>query len=190
MCNELTTLLVDENLKSIQAAATGTSDVLNRGLEDAKRNLDDMDAKLADFKKQYVGQLPGDEENNLKILMELNAQLEANTQTLNRALQDKSYTESMLASQLTVWKSTQSQSNSVTLQKQISDLREQLLQLQARYADDHPDPETGSAGIAELSKKLTDIENSSGGTADGPVEKGATMEPPEITQLRSAIAPV
>ncbi len=94
VCNELTTLLVDENLKSMQAAASGTSDVLSRGLEDAKQNLDQLDAKLAEFKKQYVGQLPGDEENNLKILMGLNSQLEANTQTLNRAQQDKAYTES------------------------------------------------------------------------------------------------
>ena len=122
VCNELTTLLVDENLKSIQAAATGTSDVLNKGLEDGKRNLDEMDAKLADFKKQYVGQLPGDEESNLKILMGLNAQLEANTQTLNRAQQDKSYTESMLASQLATWKSSQSSTNPQTLEKQVSDL--------------------------------------------------------------------
>ena len=31
--------------KSVQAAATGTSDVLSKGLEDAKRNLDDLDAQ-------------------------------------------------------------------------------------------------------------------------------------------------
>ena len=77
--------------------------------------------KLAAFKKQYVGQLPGDEENNLKILMGLNSQLEANTQTLNRAQQDKSYTESMLAQQLAAWKSEQSSTNPETLQKQLSD---------------------------------------------------------------------
>ena len=73
ICNELTSLLVTENLKSIQAAATGTTDVLNRNLEDAKHSLDDLDSRLAAFKKQYVGQLPGDEENNLKILMGLNS---------------------------------------------------------------------------------------------------------------------
>ena len=67
---------MNENLKSVQAAAKGTSDVLNRGIEDAKRNLDDLDSKLAAFKKQYVGQLPGDEESNLKILTGLNSQLE------------------------------------------------------------------------------------------------------------------
>ena len=120
VCTELTSLLVDENLKSVQAAASGTSDVLNKGLEDAKRNLDDLDSRLAAFKKQYVGQLPGDEENNLKILMGLNSQLESNTQTLNRAQQDKAYTESMLAQQLAAWKSSQTSNNPETLQKQLS----------------------------------------------------------------------
>ena len=47
ICNELTTLLVNENLKSVQAAAKGTSDVLSKGIEDAKRNLDDLDSKVA-----------------------------------------------------------------------------------------------------------------------------------------------
>src|SRR5437588_3953614 len=39
ICVELTTLLLDENLKSMQAAASGTSDVLSKGLEDAKHTL-------------------------------------------------------------------------------------------------------------------------------------------------------
>jgi len=108
ICNELTSLLLEENLKSREDVARGTTDFLIKGLGDAKRNLDDLESKLASFKKQYVGQLPGQEENNLKILMGLNSQLEANTQTLNRAQQDKSYTESMLAQQLAAWKSAQS----------------------------------------------------------------------------------
>ena len=42
ICNELTSLLVQENERQVQDAATGTSEVLNRGIEDAKRNLDDQ----------------------------------------------------------------------------------------------------------------------------------------------------
>ena len=183
ICNELTSLLVDENIKEVQAAATGTSEVLNRGIEDAKRSLDDQDAKLAEFKKKYVGQLPGDEENNLKILMGLNSQLESNTQTLNRAQQDKAYTESMLAQQLAAWKSSQSTTNPDTLQKQLSDLQSQLLQLQARYTNDHPDVIKAKADIAEVKKKLAEIDKASA-NPDAASEKSTGMEPPEIRQLR------
>jgi uncharacterized protein involved in exopolysaccharide biosynthesis len=133
ICNELTSLLLAANYESREDVARGTTQLLSKGLDDAKRSLDDMDSKLAAFKKQYTGQLPGDEENNLKILMGLNSQLEANTQTLNRAQQDKSYTESLLAQQLSAWKSAQSSNNPQTLEKQLSDLQSQLLQLEGKY---------------------------------------------------------
>ena len=55
--------------------------------------------------------------------MGLNSQLDANTQTLNRATQDKSYTESLLAQQVAAWKSSQSASNPQTLQQQLSQLQ-------------------------------------------------------------------
>lgn len=184
ICTELTTLLLDENLKSLQAAASGTSDVLSKGLEDAKRNLDELDSKLAAFKRQYVGQLPGDEENNLKILMGLNSQLDANTQTLNRAQQDKTYTESMLAQQLAAWRSTQSSSNPQTLEKQLSDLQSQLLALQGRYTDDHPDVIKTKADIGEVKKKLAEINKASSDATDAGTEKASAMEPAEIKQLR------
>jgi uncharacterized protein involved in exopolysaccharide biosynthesis len=183
LCSELTALLISENLRVVQDAASGTSDVLAKGIEDAKRNLDDMDAKLATFKKQYVGQLPGDEENNLKILMGLNSQLEANTQTLNRAQQDKAYTESMLASQLAAWRSMQS-SNPQTLQKQLSDLQSQLVDLQARYTNDHPDVIKTKADIAEVKKKLAEGDKAAAEAGNAENDKVSANEPPEIRQMR------
>jgi uncharacterized protein involved in exopolysaccharide biosynthesis len=167
--------------------AKGTSDVLSRGLEDAKRNLDDLDSKLATFKKQYVGQLPGDEENNLKILMGLNSQLEANTQTLNRAQQDKAYTESMLAQQLGAWNSSQSSTNPQTLEKQLSDLQTLLLGLQARYTDDHPDVIKTKADIAEVKKKLAEINKATSTAGDASTQAASAAEPAEIRQFRLQI---
>ena len=184
ICNELTDLLVREYANQINDAAAGTSEVLNRGIEDAKNNLDGMDSKLAEFKKQYVGQLPSDQENNLKILTGLNSQLESNTQTLNRAQQDKAYTESMLAQQLSTWKSSQNSTNPDTLQKQLSDLQSQLLQLQSKYTDDHPDVIKTKADIDGVKKKLADINKGSSDTADGSTEKVNASETPDIRQLR------
>ena len=183
LCNELTSLLLEENLKSRQDVARGTTDLLNKGLDDAKHTLDDLDSKLAAFKKQYVGQLPGDEENNLKILMGLNSQLEANTQTLNRAEQDKAYTESLLAQQLAAWRSAQTSNNPEALQKQMADLQSQLVQLESRYTEDHPDVIKAKADIAGLKKKLAEANAASAQPGD-PAEKASSAEPPEIRQLR------
>ena len=184
ICNELTSLLLEENLKSRELVARGTTDFLSKQVEDTKRNLDELDNKLADFKKHYMGQLPGDEDNNLKILMGLNSQLEANTQSLSRAQQDKAYTESLLAQQLSAWKNSGSASNPQTLQQQLSQLQAQLIDLQARYTDDHPDVIKTLADIAQVKKKLDEVNNASNKPASATQDKESASEPPEIRQLR------
>ena len=187
ICNGLTSLVLEKNLTYMQDRATGTTNVLSKGLEDAKHSLDDLDSKLAAFKKQYMGRLPADQESNMKILTGLNSQLDANTQTLNRAQQDKAYTESMLAQQLAAWKSTQSSTNPQTLEKQLSDLQSQLLSLQARYTDDHPDVIKTKADIAEVKKKLAEINKASADATDTSSDEASATEPPEIRQLRMQV---
>ncbi len=189
VCDALAQLMLDENLHSRSAVATSTTDFLGHQLEDAKRTVDEQDGKLAAFKKQYMGQLPTDIDNNMRILMSLNTQLDATTQTLARAQQEKTYAEGMLAQQLAAWKSSLSAENPQTLQQTLTLLRGQLLQLQARYTDDYPDVIKTKADIAEVEKKLKEINAASaaGTTADGNDVSGANAEPPEIRQIRTQI---
>ena len=186
MCNELTSLMIEENLRSREQVAQSTTEFLTRQLEEKKKDLDDQDSKLATFKRQYMGQLPGDVDNNLKLLMAVNSQLDANTQSLNRAQQDKAYTESLLAQQLTTWKSTQSSTNPQTLEQQLTALQGQLLQLQSRYTEDHPDVIKTKSDIAEVKKRLAEV-NSASAAAPAGNDKASASEPPEIRQLRLQI---
>ncbi len=186
ICTELTSMLLEEDLKARQDASQGTTMFLTKQVEDAKQALDDLDKKLAAFKNQHMGQLPGDEDNNLKILMGLNSQLDATTQNLNRATQDKAYTESMLAQQISAWKTSQSSSNPQTLQTQLSQLQAQLIDLEARYTEDHPDVIKTKADIAQVKKKLAEA-NDPAATTDAANDKGSASEPPEIRQLRLQI---
>lgn len=183
VCNDLTSAILTEFQNSREQIAVSTTEFISRQLEEAKRNLDDQDAKLAAFKRQYTGQLPGDEDNNLKVLGSLNSQLDADTQTVNRAQQDKSYTESLLAQQLAAWKSSQGTNNPQNLETQLSTLQSQLVSLQARYTDDHPDVIKTKADIAEVKKKLAEVNEAAAKGPDANVKASAT-EPPEIRQLR------
>jgi uncharacterized protein involved in exopolysaccharide biosynthesis len=187
ICTELTSMLLDENVQARTAVAENTTQFLARQLEQAKHELDDQDGKLAVFKKQYVGQLPGDEDSNLKILMGLNSQLDANTQTMNRAQQDKAYTESLLAQQLTTWKSSDNAANPQTLLQQLAALQSQLITLQARYTDDHPDVVKTKNDIAEIKRKLKQIDSGTDASQDTAVDKTKGAEPPEIQKLRLLI---
>jgi uncharacterized protein involved in exopolysaccharide biosynthesis len=151
--------------------------------------VDQQDEKLADFKKRYMGQLPTDVDNNMRMLMTLNTQLDATTQTLARAQQDKTYTESMLAQQLATWKSSLASENPQTLQQALTQLNAQLMQLQARYTDDYPDVIKTKADIAEVQKKLKQINAAaaSPSTTDSGDTSVASAEPPEIRQMRVQI---
>jgi polysaccharide chain length determinant protein (PEP-CTERM system associated) len=183
ICGELTSMLLSENQNTREQVAQSTTDFISRQLDEAKRNLDDQDSKLAAFKRQYSGQLPGDEDNNLKVLGTLNSQLDANTQTVNRAQQDKAYTESLLAQQLAAWKSSQGSTNPQSLEQQLTTLQAQLLQLQARYTEDHPDVIKTKADIAEVKKRLAEVNDAAAkGTETN--DKAGLSEPPEIRQLR------
>jgi polysaccharide chain length determinant protein (PEP-CTERM system associated) len=187
ICTDLTSMLLEEDLKSRQDATQGTTDFLTQQVAAAKQNLDELDKRLAAFKNQHMGQLPGDEDNNLKILMGLNSQLDANTQNLNRATQDKAYTESMLMQQLSTWKTSQSASNPLTLQTQLSQLQAQLIDLEARYTGDHPDVIKTKADIEQVKKKLKEINDASAQGTDVSNDKESGGEPPEIRQLRLQI---
>ncbi len=186
ICGELTSMLLSENQSSREQVAQSTTDFISRQLDEAKRNLDDQDSKLAAFKRQYSGQLPGNEDNNLKVLGTLNSQLDANTQTVNRAQQDKAYTESLLAQQLAAWKSSQGSANPQSLEQQLTTLQGQLLQLQARYTEDHPDVIKTKADIVEVKKRLAEVNDAAAkGTETN--DKASLSEPPEIRQLRLQI---
>ena len=186
ICNALTSLIVDENLRSRSEVAQSTTDFLTRQVDDAKKQLDDLDAKLAAFKKEHMGELPTDVDNNMRLLMSMNTQLDATTQTLGRAQQDKAYTESMLAQQLAAWKASLSSTNPQTLEQELTQLQGQLLQLQARYTDDYPDVIKTKADIAEVQKKLKEVKAATAAGSND-AEAASSSEPPEIRQLRLQI---
>ena len=186
ICNAVANLMVDENLISRSEVAGETTKFLDAQIEAAQKNLDEHDKALAEFKQKYMGQLPTDVDNNMRMLMTLNTQLDATTQTLARAQQDKTYTESMLAQQLATWKSSLASENPQTLQQALTQLNGQLMQLQARYTDDYPDVIKTKADIAEVQKKLKQINAAaaSPSTTDSGETSVANAEPPEIRQMR------
>ena len=186
VCTELTSMLLAENLKTREQVAQSTTEFLVRQVEQAKRDLDDQDGKLATFKKKYLGQLPGDEDNNIKLLMGMDSQLDANTQALNRAQQDRAYAQSILSQQLGAWKASQAAMNPESLEKQLAELQNQLIALRTRYTDDHPDVLKVQSQIAEVKRKLAEVNNASAQGTNS-AEKGSANEPAEIQQLRLQI---
>lgn len=188
VCGEITSMFMEENLKAREQSAEGTTQFLGTQLEDAKRKLDEQDAKLAAFKEKYIGQLPDQEQANLSVLSALNGQLDAANQAVARAQQDKTFAESMLAQQLAAWKASrsgQAQDND-TLQKKLDDLQSQLTSLEARYTSDYPDVIKTKNEIAQVEKEINGA-SSATANADQTKDESPQSEPQDIRQLRLQI---
>ena len=185
ICSEITTMFMEQNAKDINAQGTQTTEFFTQHVDEAKRSLDEQDAKLADFKKKYMGSLPDREQTNLGLLTGMNSQLDAITQAVNRAQQDKVMNESLLSSQLATWKAVKGgDTPTETLDQQLSTLQDQLSALQSRYTADHPDVIKTKNQIEQLKRRMAEAPK--GGSA--PANAQATgIEPPAIQQLRARI---
>jgi polysaccharide chain length determinant protein (PEP-CTERM system associated) len=184
ICSEITTMFMEQNSRDIDAQGTQATEFFAQQVDQAKRNLDEQDAKLADFKKKNIGSLPDNEQANLGLLTGMNSQLDAVTQAVNRAQQDKVMNESLLSSQLATWKAVKGgDTPAETLDQQLTSLQDQLSVLQSRYTADHPDVIKTKNQIEQLKKR---IESPKGGSTPANVQANG-IEPPQIQQLRARI---
>ena len=176
VCNEIASVFLQENQRVKHEQASGATVFLTKQLDDAKVKLDDQDAKLAAFKSRYAGMLPDEQPANLNLLAGLNTQLDAATQALSRAQQDKSFAESVLAQQL-----AGQAGDNPSAQKQLAQMQSDLAALLAKYTEDHPDVIRLRQSIADLKQKMASSAGASSTTT------AATVDTPEIQQLRAQV---
>jgi len=194
VCSELVSGFVQADIVNRGKMAEETTNFLGNQLQEAKRKLDDQDAKMMGFQKKYAGALPDDERNNLAMLESISTRLDAVTQALQRAQQEKTYTESLLAEQVSYWDALRTGNEpSQSTDKEIAGLEDRLAAAEARYTPDHPDILKLKATIAELKKSH---DSASAASASDPGSKGkspekkvapAGVEPTDVQKLRSQV---
>ena len=186
ICATITSMFLAENQDLSQSEVKENTDFLNKEVEEAKGKLDQQDARLAEFQRKYLGSLPEQSQMNLNMLTGLTTQLDAATQALNRAQQDKSFSESVLSQQLAAWQASQVGQNPETFGDQLAALQAQLLVLQSKYTDDHPDVIKAKGDVAKLRQKIAEAELT--GKSASPEKTSKTIsEPTQILQLRAQI---
>ena len=98
--SKLTSLFIQENLKTREDQANTTTNFLRAELESAKSKLDDQERHLRDFKLGSLGELPEQEQGNLQVLIGLQTQLQSTMSGLDRAQQQRLYLESLVRGDL------------------------------------------------------------------------------------------
>ena len=186
ICAKITGMFLDENQEISRTAVKETTDFLSKEVEEAKAALDQQDAKLAEFQRMHLGSLPEDSELNLNMLTGLTSQLEAATQALNRAQQDKSFSESVLGQQQAALQASEAGQNPETFEQQLANLQAQLAALQSKYTDDHPDVIKAKNDLATLKRKMVDADQQ---RKNAPPDKSprSIAAPAQILELQAQI---
>ncbi len=167
VCSQLASLFIEENLKVREQQAEGTSEFLENQLTLARKNLEEQERKVRDFKLKHVGELPEQAAANIATLGRLQVQLQAETEALNRARQQELFLQAMLASTSRSLAPTVGgePGPSASVPAQVPDslarLRQQrasaegvLQQWAARYSENHPDLKRQQALLESLDKQI------------------------------------
>src|SRR5487761_669027 len=160
ICTDVTSMFIEESIEQQEQLEQGTTNFLSDQLTDAKRKLDEEDAKLADFKTRNLGRLPEDQGTNLSVLMEHNAEMDAANQAVDRASQDRTYAQSLLQQQITSWQARSAPAAAGVvasvddLQVKLGKMQESLAEMQTQFTDDYPDVVKLKGEIADLQKQI------------------------------------
>lgn len=149
---ELTSLFIDENLQAQAQQSESTTQFLGNQLDEAKKNLEEQEKKLKEYKTEFLGQLPEQLQSNVQILSGLQGQLESAESALHQAQQQKTYLDSLASHYKSISTSTDSGSTKADIPKQIEELKAELADLSTRYTPNHPDVKRLKEKISALEK--------------------------------------
>ena len=154
---ELSSLFIEENLRNRQALSEDTTQFLENQLEQARKGLAEQEERLRDFKTRYLGELPEQVQTNIQILSGLQSRLQAATDALDQAKQQKLYLGSLLNQYKALNSKLAAEAgnsgiDALSLDDRLEKLRTELADLNSRDTPRHPD-------VLRLKQQIADAEN-------------------------------
>jgi polysaccharide chain length determinant protein (PEP-CTERM system associated) len=176
VANRISELFIAQNLKMREGQAQGTSSFLETELASTKQKLEQSEARIAAFKRVYLGALPEQRDSNLQAVGQLQTKLEINMDALDKAEMRKIFLQSQIAEMQkpvapTYYPSAPSGPAAPT---RLDQLRAQLAELTSRYTDRHPDVIRTREEIAQLER----------------LQSGAQIEESDIAATAPPLPPV
>jgi polysaccharide chain length determinant protein (PEP-CTERM system associated) len=95
--NTLASFYIEENLKLRERQATGTAEFLKVQLAATRKRLDELEARVSEFRRLHVGELPQQMQANMTTLENLNTQLRLNNDNQIRAAERRDSLTALLA---------------------------------------------------------------------------------------------
>ena len=188
--SRLASFFIDENLKTREQQAVGTSEFLDSQLKETKARLEELEAKVKEYKMRFMGELPQQMDANLRMLTGLQDRLRSN-ETSARALEDRNaYLEAQLSLMeksitATVNDNGQtvpaySQNPSLSLEGQLALKRARLADLNSKYTPRYPAVVSARQEVEELEKRVAESRGSASLPPDG-VKPGSALPAPAFS---------
>jgi uncharacterized protein involved in exopolysaccharide biosynthesis len=163
--SRVASLFIEENLKTQGAKVEANTSFLSSQVAEAKRKLDDQEARLRTFRLNNLGQLPEEQVANSTTLIALRTQLQTTLDNLARARLQRDGIESALSGNL------------ARLSAERATLRE-------RFTDVYPSVVAKDREIAHIRSLLNQLHGAKGG-ADAGI--GADGDDAAFAQLRTQV---
>lgn len=143
VCERLTDLFVVENRRVRQQRSAATIEFLDVQLEKSRKDLEEHEERIRRFKLSHIGELPDQLRSTLSLLSGLQVKLQGNFEAIQRSRQQLVYLETLQAQYEAMGAAMQGEGGAAAplsmVEAEIKRLRKELVALEGKYTDRHPD---------------------------------------------------
>jgi protein tyrosine kinase modulator len=185
VANTLGSFYIEENLKLRERQATGTADFLKVQLTEQRKRLDELEARVSEFRKRNLGELPQQMQANLSTLENLNIQLRLTSDNQIRAAERRDSLTALLAETASSPQAFGASPEAATEPRalRLTRLRQALASARTLYTEQHPTVVRLNSEIAATERELA--ESSGGGT-----DAAAVASSPYVMRLRETLSSI
>jgi polysaccharide chain length determinant protein (PEP-CTERM system associated) len=176
----LASFFIDENLKTREQQAVGTSEFLETQLQETKKRLEEQEEKVRQYKMSHMGELPQQVDTNLNALNRYQEQLKSNADSLRAAEDRKASVDSQIAgleAQITTIRNRPApvllpasgsdepvvvapQDPAAPLLAELQAKKARHADLASRYTEKYPEVRKAAQEVDELEKRVAAVRRS------------------------------
>lgn len=190
VANEFMTLFLSEDVRTRTAGASNTTDFFKQEVARLAAAVDQIEAKIAQYKSEHAGSLPEHLNLHLNMLEQANRDLTANQAAITSLDEELRFLQTQLSS---YFAGANTEKGPAT---ELTRLKAELVQLRSMYQDSHPNVKAVRDQIRALEAELApsrEIQNLQGELASADkklrtAEKELAAGDPEIEKLRAEVA--
>jgi len=154
VANVLTSLFLSENLQVREKQTREASAFLESELDKIRKDLSDLESRIALFKNEHINELPEVLQLNLQSL----DRLERDIGLANQKLQSLKEREEYFRTQLAGIEPYTKKEEDMASRQRLEQLKVDLVHLTKRFSDEYPDVKKTRAEIADLESQIAKMD--------------------------------